>query len=543
MSFIFTPSNLAAVIREPIVRIYVNSIRRSDARVTLIQNACGFAPSAMTLEFPMSKYDHDPVAFGDEIEVFVNPHIFRAPMFRGLVVNPTDTQSRDVNEVSFVCFDERWRLNDSYCSRNFNEQDEKTKEYREELYTREIIHEILTEYRSHQAANNNANYLRPILSSFPNVFPGNLNLKGVPHGDAIQQILQDYGGDNWRVYVVHYETHSYLKAFAIGSGLVGSVVRGTDVDKSAKLQPFGIANIGSIDRTEEHEQIVNHLVAFGARKQYETSLQLVKFWNTSIQANVLAKWDQYTKKQISGKVNADHDPRAAFVATRYAFPEIVDGSVTRRPKVLPDIVQDFVFTDAEGTTHKAKPFLAYKFSGDETWSVKFDGFSVQDDELIVLSQPLVKQTQGADETSTKEVPSEIWLDFAYLSEGRISYDTNKQGDADRDKKQMVIREEFEYKAKYAYFALSWNGSAIVATYTAGTDVVKNDSSILQAWALRRVVAHKKVPETFSMTFPRCDLGYKLGQRLRVNNRLTNTNITQINYDLINFNTELTAMAE
>lgn len=546
MPFINMPTGTTYKNAEAIVRVYIDSIRRFDVKVGVIRNATGLAASVTTLRFPRSKYDQDPAVFGDKVEIYINPHLFRAPFFRGLVVRPSRTQARDTNEIFYDCYDERFRLNDSCCSRNYNERDEKTQVFKEELNTRAIIHEIWSEYRSHQVSNGNTNYLRLNLASFPNVFPGSLNLQGVPHGDALQQILQDYGGESYKLYVVHGESTSYLKAFEIGSGFTARVVRGTDHEYSARQQPFGVANIGNVDKVEEYEQVVNHLVAYGAEKIYETCLSLTKFWDTTIETAVLANWDKYTKRKIQDDApNPDYDPRAEFVATRYIIPKLTDNGIERQVKVLSDLVQEFVFEDADGNRHTAKPFLVYQYSGDADYSIEFDGFSIVDDELVVFTKPFVKQVTVDGGTVTNEVPSEMYLNFAFQSTARISYDTNKQGTVDRDKKQIVTRDEFQYKAKSGNFDLSWNAvtKVITATYNAGTTGVIDESADLQAWALRRVLPTSVVPETFHLTLPRLDLQYKLGQRLRENNTLTNTNIVELAYDLDARETSLIAMAE
>jgi len=144
-----------------------------------------------------------------------------------------------------------------------------------------------------------------------------------------------------------------------------------------------------------------------------------------------------------------------------------------------------------------------------------------------------------NETVKREFPSEIWLNFAYESEQRLEYDSNKEGTAYKDRKFLIRRNEFKWTTEFENFIISYTDNVLSAEKRATEDVVNTyDDTAMEAWATKRIAFTQELRHGFEVNLPAMDLHYSIGDRIKANEYLTDLNIIEIRYDLVNKTTSL-----
>jgi len=518
--------------------VRVNGIYRWDANVSQVIQREGLAASEVILEFQFSYFNQFPVHEGDTVIVWINPWIRGVPVFRGRVENPTSVLRLDYKGTSYVCKDDRARLWDCDCNRNYNERDEHTGELiphpvsGNEWTTLQIANDLATQYHA-WAGTSTAPEIST--SGLSNSVAGEQTLRGLPIGEALQSLLETAGGGRVKSRL-DYVPNSQVKFYTTGSGFQAQTRRGTMPTVNFNLQPSGPANVAAMQRNIVTTDAVNRLIVEGERKKIETARQLTVGWPINFTINslpvtddqILANNDKYTKEGSDDEPNPNYAAAAELVGRRFLIPEVTDNERSRQAKILPTLLQDYFIEEGDGSFKKSGPVAIVKWTAAGAYKIAQIGFSIDDDAAIIFSKPLIEDGKTA-------IPYEVWLLFAYESEVFLSYDTGSPGtNYPVHRRRRISKEDFRYEIQTApWFTFSANGAP--TKHASGSNVLLDESTgggRMVTWAAARLAEMKESKELWSdIELPGMPLGYEVGMRFMDNYHLTDLNIIGVVYDI------------
>ncbi len=370
--------------------VYINNRLWRNVELVDCENMSGIVPGRARLRFPLAFYGAMPVKDGDFVRVNIELGWEPAPIFRGYVVAFSQPEH---GEVFIDCLDERGHFNDEVYDTDYNVPDKRTGVITTNQSTFEIFQDGYDAYRRHQVANGNTEFMQVSLRRFPDKFAGEQNLKGMPHGVAIQQVLEDVGGGKWRLALQHFVSFTRLVPFEVGAQgqPVLRTIRGTAPLLSRQVQPDGHANVDRIQRREDAGGVFNRLRMSGRTRMIETVTALTEGWDQTIEAAVLANPDKFTQERILEDENPNYQPGAKDVGRIWKIPQTDDtwtdangntqGS-TRHPRIFPSEV---VQTNPQDSEQKQPPFLIFKYSDDADFRYRDKGFTIKDHSEIQIT--------------------------------------------------------------------------------------------------------------------------------------------------------------
>lgn len=528
------PSASSPILPEPVIEVYINGVRQRSVIVSRITDSAGLEPARATLLYPTRDYLSHPCDDNDLVRIYVNKRIRPTPMFRGYVSGFGDNMTLESGEfVEVFCLDDVGRLQEGSVDRNYNILDTRGN-YSEQLNIRQIAQDIINQI------NQNVSGAPTVLaSSFPADFPGTVELLGVSYDSAFQQLLDFAGDAKYFLRRTYTENSTLVRTFAVGSGEVALLRRPTDWQYSAINQPDGVANVNVARREVNYADIVNKAVVVGDRKHVETALPLSKAWNAD-KESYLSDIEAFTTKGTEEDPNPDYDPEAERIGRAWRYGQVNTGRFLEYPELEPRLLVSPPRNAPNDEDDFDKPFVVYGFAGEGTSYVTYD-IQINDNEIIT-AKPLVRDNVGAGAAVTPEVASAAYLECAFKLRSPLVATVAKQGHANRTVERILQRSDFRYQYQTAYFSvgltphfsatLNATVDQYVATYNAGTNVIRDDEATAQAWGEDRIRAMRDERLEITYELPRMDLGYHVGQRVRENGTVLDANIISIEYDLM-----------
>ena len=524
MPWIGATHSMGGILRPSIIAVYIGNQYRPDAVVDSVYISSGFRPSSAEISFPESRFPSRPCETGATILVWINPHTSTRPIFKGKVTEFSETHGRP-DTVSVQVLDARDELNDDTCQWGYNELDDHTGRAKEDLDSREIIEDIWDQYRDFQSTvNSNSTPLILDKSAFPKIAIGSQPLDGMPHGSAMEVIARmATTGTKRRTYVEYGAgptSNDYLTSYTIGAGPIIDLRYGTHPLTAVSSQPFGIPNVTGIQYRTRNQWRTTRVTVKGRRRRIQRSFTLTPDWDASIQAAVLLNYPKYAEKQIGGgTVNPSFDPRAVFVGTRYGIPTVnttdprTGGTVARQPHILGRLLD----AEPDDANKYAPHFCLVTFSGDVAAQVMFDGFTVADNQWVVFSKPLARQSYEAGGVVSMVIPTSVVFVAAYMDEDRLELaaDIDDGGTYTRERRNLIVNDDFVWDSYAAGAYQVASGGTITGPLGAAVDDAKHDTE-LDEWGTARLAEIQGDGVEWAFQLPYQTSQIKLGSQVRIN---------------------------
>lgn len=541
-----TPSHVI-VTQQPAIEIYIDGKRQRQAKLTSLSDAAGIEPALCTLLYPLRDYKEYPCSENDQVIIYVNRVNRPEPLFRGYVTGFGAYKTLEEGEyIQVFAADDLVKLNDGCVNRNYNiktTDDEFSIDHgrTEVMDIKAIAADIYTQIRADFSS-----YPYIDTASFPDDFPGEVNLLGTPYGSAIMQLLDMAGDDKYILARSYTRNQTIIEAVKIGSaGRVGTadIIYATDMTAAASSQPAGLANAQDIRREEQYIDVVNKAVVLGDRKVIETALLLNEAW-PSAKESYLTDIELYTKQGSEDDPNPHYDEDAERIGRAYRFPYVNQGRFWEKPELMPHNLVQPPWAYSGSTQDFMQPYIVYKYGSEATWNVTWD-ISISDNE-VMAKKPLARNRITGGASINPELPSSVYLEAAFRLRSPLAITISKQGSVNRTITRYFMKPEFEYQYRSGYFSVSTVVGATTdryyATYNAGTDIVKNDTGTATTWGQDRVRTTRDKRLEITYTLPRFDLNYRVGQALRENGESLEASIVRIDYDFVNNVTVVQAMS-
>lgn len=539
----FTTSASPAVLIPPEIQVFLGGNFRRDALVSTISDVSGSEPASATILFPTRGYLEHPVRDNASVVIKVNPQNRSQPLFRGYVTGFGDVIDTSAGEfVEVFCLDDVWLMGTGFVDRNYNIVDSRGA-FTEQLTIREIVDEI----RSQLVAFLGTSAAPDLMTaSFPNDFPGTMELLSQPYSSAIEQLLS---GTEFKIRRQYTSTRTLIYAYKIGVGPSRNVIIGTDINSGPQVQPFGVTNVGAVRSEEIFNDIVNAGVMIGERVTKETALSLTRAWPAA-KNDMLVNIEVFTRPGTNEDPNPDFDAEAERIGRAWRYGKVNTGRFTEFPELEPRLLVAGPFGHTNNADDLLKPFVAFQFSGEATINVTFD-FNVTDNEIFT-SKPLTKDNFSAGGSSNFEIASAAWIETAFKLRTPLSVEVGKQGGAGRKVSRAFQRGEFKKKFQNSYFDLTltepggtlagFTVEQYTATFNSGTTSIQDDTTAATTWLTAQLQANKEPRLNITYELPRMDLGYKVGDSLFENGVRLNASVFSIDYNLQSFVTTLTAVS-
>lgn len=519
-------------------RIFINGTRRSDAKVISVVLTTSLTnPSRAEITLPYDKFGKNPL--NRLIPVRIELDVLRSGSrihFAGVVNRRIADRTPRSSHVTYECIGNEYLINAVTALRNYNDA--------RELYGQEevlsaggIVQLLLGHVNSETSRNFQVN-----LGSLSTAYAGFWGLRGVSTAEALESLAPvSARGERARWSKTYINnTDVRLEIFYSGRGRRRRLNWPIVPTRKWNAQPTGQPNVNAITEIKERTEFANRLLVDGEERIFQTALTCSPAWDASIQADVLEAWNLYTDPELSeGVPNDYYNPLAERVGRLYSIPKVTlwadstgnapgesNSTMGMRARLEPRLVQEDVVVSSVKFPHGA--FLVYKYTGDAEYTVKTDGFSIDNGEFVTLAKPEYRESYDAETDSfSYTLPSEMHLVCAVRDTVRLQHDTGKVGHEPYTITRYASRPEFKWTEYDHTWVLNANGSL---TYVTGPTEVRKDESQIEAWAedyLRSTQSSLKQYRVVCSRFPTTwDCGDMISSAYRDLNGL---NIAQIEY--------------
>jgi hypothetical protein len=558
----------------PILEIKIGGRRRDDVDLVGVTLRSGFSPSTASLSLPLELFSYDPVGLDDSVKIYVNKHMSGGkPIFEGFVASTSNTLERNGEGVTTLieAQDERGHLYDSALAFNYNDVDPVTHEPIRNLTVRAIVADIHSRYQTFQESQNgNDDWIDIDLGAFPNTDPGPVHTRGQTHGAAIEMLTETFSeGARQHAYLVNGfdadagTDRGFLSTYTVGVGTRRSMVFGVDPLVKRKQQSVGALTVKEMTYGKTEWGSVNRVTAASSPKVFQVTVPLTPAWpgqfttnteaDNTLEADIVVNRERYTTEMIDEQTkNPNFLSWARFVGTRYTMPLVTSTDpltgdpVEHIPNVLPNLLDDDVTSlgsDPDlwadpAKTAKARPFVTINFveteeeeSESTTRKLLRSGFST-DRQFVYFSQPLYTTAFGVDNQAVEaKWPVSVRLTMAYESRNRLlateSESTLENG---KFKRALLTNPLLGYEEVTAPgYKFDVDGDVV---WIDETEVRRDDTVELEAWASARVQEHKYPSRTYTIVLDGLLPHIKVGDTVRLNGvDLPNISIASINYNI------------
>lgn len=522
------------IARRPYVECYIDGRLRRDAVVELAETAAGFGESKAYISFTGKRFPHTPAREGDEVYIYINRAWNPTPIFHGWIRTINDVYDMP-DMVSVKATDGREGLDDDVAGDNYNEVDWESGG-NPGHHARTVIARLHRDYVSWQGQNG-GNYIAMDLAGIEPNPVGTLNVVGSPHGQSIEQVQRVSSLDSRkRTYLkpaAYHGGRETLSVFRIGSGQVKNITYATRDTLAIESQPHGWPIANKIDRVRGDSDYITSLIMRSRKRRFQRTFTVEPAWDSSIQSEVLANYDKYTRKLIQGEENPYFNPLAVPVGRRYLIPRItLTDPVTGRPivahaKLLPELLDGDPTTTE---TKKARPFVVVKYAGDANYYVMFQGFEIKGGKWLVFQTPPIRPVMGVDGYLTPSMPENVYLTAAYEDESRLSVQVNATTNLAGKRIRKLIHDETCVWDSYYDGTYKLQADGTVVSVPA-VDLT-NDSVTLNLRASARLKELASRSEGWRFTMPFCPTHFRVGDTVALNGRkLEGVAVMRVQYAL------------
>lgn len=396
----------APLVYEPAQEIYVQGVRRVDARIESLTQSSGGEPSLLRMAFPLAGLGRAAARDQDKVVVYLDRHLNPAPKFVGRIVGSPDVAfgAREPTTLAYTAADLRHFLADAYCDRDYNRASRVDGSIEGRMSSRQIVVDLYKQYYAHQSSfRNSADILGLELSRFPDQVVGEFAVRGEPHASALQRLVETLGDGSYRLYI-RYQANAQatLSCYKAGQGHQQFAVVGSRPLSSADNQPYGQANVGRGSSANNSAAVVNEVVVESRAWMRERAVALGPKFD-------VARLDELSNllaAQIEpgpSVENPSYDPSASEFGRVWEIPKQVDADgVERLLEIQPDLLQ----AQQEDPYFKERPHgpaLIYRFGDEDSWKIIHRGFSISDNAKVETDFPLIDLVEG-EEAATIDRP-------------------------------------------------------------------------------------------------------------------------------------------
>ena len=529
-------------IKFPDIQIYIDGVKYTQCNVADVVMAAGLEGATITLNFPLLQTYNYNFKDNDLVAIYIDRRIQGRPFFLGYIRSYEENNAGE--GMSIVCQDLRCRLSEGMLKdKNYNVIDEDGEILRDsnglvkEWGRRDILQDIVSEYNTFAAGDT-----EKLFFSFANIandFVGEKKFDGITFAAAIESLINADTSNRYFAIIEYTQGNNANIKFidyTQGRGRA-DIIAGTKNDKAINAQPFGIAGAGEISTAFDLFTNVNYLTAYSSNIVVETALPLNRGWSSSIEDDVMENYSKYTEKGDKENPNSSYNPNAEFVWRRFTIPLINDYGKLRRPAHYKNLISSWHnIVDDNGNRITLKNFVVVDW-GDDVLKVMTDGYKIENNKYVVFNEPIF-QTNNVGGIETAQKPVNVYLNFAFVSQQR--YYTTVSSGAGGHKLEVCVSNNsfFHWYEKNNYVLTGVSGEANTVSYNSSGRVARNDKNELAAFAAAEL---KKISETkkfHTITLPRFETRYKLGERVYVNGIDYESPIINIRYDFLNFQTIL-----
>lgn len=401
----YTGSATATATRSaPTDWIKVDGRWRSDCKILSVNIASGASnPAEATIAFEDEKYGSDPVGLGVTVAIYLD--VTRAgtgaPSFLGSTESIEQSYSPEMGVV-YRCVDARRFLEQVVCPRNYNERDSITGYMKEQMTFPAIAWLLIN------AVNDAA--LAPYeislsTAGMSRVVAPTQTLEGLSVGQALDKLLMESSSEESARWAFEYRNAGLrMSVFANGWGPIRRIKYARSATTSFATQ---YPNTDSIHGEESLVGVVNRVIATGGRNVIQSAFTLTEDWPATLggvsASDILANPEKYARKYTDWRTENPHYIEGAENVGRcYKIPTVdlydpttnlepgeASSTSAQHPEILSHLIDN-----------SAQPFIVATLRDSMGEVAVTEGFSVQNNERVVFTQPFLPYVKDTVETTT-----------------------------------------------------------------------------------------------------------------------------------------------